>query len=427
MNDSVTLSDDTRRSFQLNTGRLIAAIALALIWGTWRLWFPATDFPQVPLIAPAWTLPVAWQTPLAIVLVGSLFATVFQRKLQYLRWLLLFEIALLSLLVLANQHRLQPWVYHFLLSAWAVAMLDGRRLQFWLRALLISIYFYSAISKFDLRFAQTTGAMFITSLVRLFSEQAIAPHRIAALAWLLPLGELAVAVLLFFRITRRLGVACAIVLHLMLLLILGPWGLQQRPGVLIWNIGCLLQVGWLFRHSVAAAPGQAETATSPGAHQRRHIWSSCPLLAALLWPCLEPAGLCDSWLAWGLYSTRAARTEVFVASEVVKDLPETLQNHCRWVGDDRIWARIAKSNWSLETLRVPLYPHERFDLAIDLAMIDQLPPNRRWFRIQRSGRPNRWTGEVEVTTIQDERQLREQVKRGFFWNATPRDATTAEQ
>jgi len=406
--------------FRLQTTRLVVAVALALVLATWRLWFPVTNFPHVPLIRWAGFLPQPSIGFLSGLLLIGLAATLLSNNQRPSHWLLLACITLMLVLVLNNQHRLQPWAYHFLLSAWAVAMIDAKRALFWLRALMVSVYVYSAVSKFDLRFAETTGAIFVSTPLGWFTDRPIDPGFVTKLALALPVGELLVAATLLHPAIRHWGVRLAIGLHLSLLVILGPWGLQQRLGVLIWNVGCILQVSWLFRqHAFERSSTQASALSANGRLQSVFVLPCAPILLAVLMPLLAPWGYCDSWLAWGLYSTRAPRTELFIAAEAIRQLPDDLQPFCYVVGQDQIWARVAKTNWSLETLHVPIYPHERFDLAIDLALVDRLPTDQRWFRIDRMGVPDRRTGEFEVTTIRDIASLRRTLKHEFFWNAWP--------
>lgn len=410
------------QQFRLQTTRLIAAVALALVLATWRLWFPITDFPRVPLIRWGGFLPQASIGFLSGLLLIGLAATLISTSERRSRRLMFACVTLMLVLVFNNQHRLQPWAYHFLLSAWAVASLDAKRALFWLRALMVSIYVFSAASKFDLRFAETTGAMFVSTVFHWFTNRPIDAGFITKLALVLPVGELLVALTLLRRATRRWGIRLAVGLHFSLLMILGPWGLQQRLGVLIWNVGCILQVAWLFRqHAFESSHRQSPGSPDLGQRQSVLVMRSAPLLLALVLPLLEPWGRCDSWLAWGLYSTRAPRTELFIAAEAIQQLPDDLQAYCYIVGRDQIWARVAKTNWSLETLHVPIYPHERFDMAIDLAILDQLPADKRWFRIDRLAAPDRRTGEIEVTTIRDIASLRRTLKHEFFWNAWPSD------
>src|SRR5690606_31868401 len=69
------------------------------------------------------------------------------------------------------------------------------------------------------------------------------------LAALFPLGELLVAAALLWPRSRRIGLLLAIVMHIALLLTLGPLGHDQKPAVLLWNVFFIGLVFLLFGRS----------------------------------------------------------------------------------------------------------------------------------------------------------------------------------
>src|SRR5690606_33293969 len=64
---------------------------------------------------------------------------------------------------------------------------------------------------------------------------------------LLPVGEIALFGGLLLPKTRRAAKWVSVGMHLALLGILGPWGLGDKPGVLIWNVYFIAQNLLLFR------------------------------------------------------------------------------------------------------------------------------------------------------------------------------------
>src|SRR5690606_29386070 len=90
------------------------------------------------------------------------------------------------------------------------------------------------------QFAATVAAWLGASI-----EDWPAAVRLAA-AGLFPVGELLTAAGLVFRRTRVAAIILAFVMHGGLLALLGPWGLDHRPGVLLWNVYFLLQAVILF-------------------------------------------------------------------------------------------------------------------------------------------------------------------------------------
>ena len=150
----------------------MSATALGLIASTWPLWTGTSSFPQIPFLESLCEVGVwADGVCLALILAGSVStligATVSlidngrNREQRVLRIALRLEtigpcvFAMgLGLSVLLNQHRLQPWVWHFMLLVPLLARpprrSDGikRPIQNVL-ILTTSIYFFSAVSKLD--------------------------------------------------------------------------------------------------------------------------------------------------------------------------------------------------------------------------------------------------------------------------------------
>ena len=229
----------------------------------------------------------------------------------------------------------------------------------------------------------------------------LAHDTLARWALLLPLGELATGVLLAVRGLRRYGLAAAAVLHVSLMIVLGPWGLNHRWGVLVWNASFLTLAILLFRCSTNL-PKSPPASYSTMLHGwlpagRGARVALVPILLALALPIGEPWGLWDPWLSWGLYSTRAASLECYLAAEDVRRLPAFVQPFCVQVGPDGTWVHLATDRWSLELLQVPVYPHERFELGCAWAVIDALPSGSRHVMLVRSASPDRRTGTVQKT------------------------------
>ena len=209
---------------------------LALFGATWRLWTSQTEFPQVPLFGWAGSLPLFVDWLAFGVLLGSLAAAA--SKPDSRRSWMAIAVSLGVLMVL-DQHRLQPWAWQLLLMAiWWSSANVGEVSNLPCIALTISIYFWSAISKLDADFAASHGQTLIEALFRTVGINA-ANWPASAKSWLaffLPVGELLVAIGLCWPRTRRLALIAATALHVGLILALGPLGLGHRSGVLLWNV-----------------------------------------------------------------------------------------------------------------------------------------------------------------------------------------------
>lgn len=402
--------------------RAISFFALALVVGTWRLWVPHTSFPQVPLFGWAIHAPFWIDWLLLVVCIICLFL-VFVGRLS-LHWnsaAWLISSAMMFGLMVLNQHRMQPWAYLTVLSGLLLGACTVPQSVRWLRWLVVSVYFYSAMSKFDYLFVTTLGQEFLQTGFGLF-EISFQSWPATLRQWItlsLPMGELLVAVLLMISRLRRSGVVLGIVLHLLLLLILGPWGMNHRPGVLIWNLQfCVLLV--LLFWPTGDQPMVSDEPTEP----ERPPWGTALAsvargiaMLALLCPLLDGVERWDHWLSWGLYSTRAPRVELYLSEHLVPGLPADLRQHSSHATYSGYLRKFALDRWSLAELGVPIYPQDRFHTGLCLALIQSYELDA--VVAVHSSSPSRLTGQRQQERWTGNREILDAAS-GFWFNARPR-------
>ena len=236
--------------------RLIAAALLLLIVATWPLWTPPQPLPQIPWLAIAARLPPAWDwIALAAIAAGALLQFDPRGRGTVCGAALMSSGLAAALLV--DQQRLQPWAYEYLLVTAILALQPraaGLRCCRWL---IISIYAWSAVSKLDAAYLATNGRDLLFGLLQSFGLQpggwGDGGFRVGPL--LFPLGELAVALSLAIPRFRRIGLVLSAGMHLLLLWVLGPFGLRHEPAVLIWNAAFIPQNWLLFRAAQGEMPG----------------------------------------------------------------------------------------------------------------------------------------------------------------------------
>lgn len=349
-----------------NSRRVWAGFGLLLFLVTWRIWIPQTEFPQIPFFAALTVLPL-WMDWIGVAAVlGSLLLAGFApREGAWRSAMVAFAISTV-LLILLNQHRFQPWAYHFILFALVMATCRTDTTRRLLRWLVISIYVYSAISKLDFQFLHSLGPQFNSVLLAPIGVDSSSwPNDVQVwLAMLFPIGELAIGLGLLIRHTRRVAVFAAIASHLLLLLILGPWGLSHQSGVLIWNVYFIAQAWMLFTDR------EPNVKTERIESKVRLPERLCVLLiiGVIGFPATEPLGFCDHWPAWELYSPRSSRVQVAIHESAIDRLPPKMQQHLSVSGAEGGWRQLHIDRWSLESLSVPIYPEDRFQLGVAMAV-----------------------------------------------------------
>ncbi len=391
--------------------RVWAGFALLLFASTWKLWTPQTEFPQIPFFeilidVPGW---VDW----AALAIGGLSLTIglfSSSRSRVLGSLWMFAIVV-SLLVLLNQHRLQPWVYQLL--AFAIIMAAARPCNAitWMRWIVISIYIFSAISKFDYQFIHTVGEEVLWWLADKFGvdTSAWSPWIRSRIVFSFPLAELLIGLGLMIPGIRRIAVFAAVMMHMTLLAAL--LGNVDGLSVIFWNLYFVVQAVLLFGNPPNLDAWQKTEATGTKTGEPRQLRSDAdrtgyltePIAAVtamfvLLFPLTQPFGICDHWPAWQVYAPRSSR------ARIVRIDPT-----------DGLWAD--PSGWSEKTLRAPVYPQARFQLAISIAAQVRFP-EANGLPIEVSGESDRWTG-ARPTELLTGDQIRMQVER-YWLNLKPR-------
>lgn len=398
----------TQRRFTLFR-RVWAVFGLLLFASSWRLWTPQTQFPQIPFFEFLIDVP-GWVDWLGMVLTGlSLILCACARHRSHVTLsLLVFSISV-SVLILLNQHRMQPWAYQFLVFAIIMATARPKTALFWMRWIVISIYIFSAISKFDYQFFHTVGREMQWSLFGSFGVDSrtwpeVVQHWIV---FTFPLAELLIGVTLAISKFRRIGAAAAIMMHVVLLIAL--IGNVDGPGVLIWNLYFVAQTLFLFGPRVESETnflaGRSELG-SRARPERLQVVPSIVSIVVILFPLTEPIGICDHWPAWQLYAPSSSRAKLSKSHVEAEDL---------------IWSDIPK--WSTRSLRVPVYPQARFQFAVAIS-VHQKFADAHDYRIEVAGKSDRWTGIRITEALTGPDQFKMQLRqyrlntspRSFWWN-----------
>lgn len=349
--------------------RFVALALLALMAATAPLWLPigfagtdAADYPPIPsLPLPVAALASLGWIGLALVLIGVV-AILFRPQRTRLWW---FPFSGLLLLFVVDQQHLQPWAIQCCLYAMLLASLSWQQARPWIIAIAISIYCYSATGKLDYQFAQTVGTQFVRTLLSplMGVEKGVA----AKLALLLPSAELGFAILIAIPKTRRLGGALAIVMHITLIGLLGPWSLNHSYGVLMWNTVLAVQSALLF----LPQPAGDQASSASESFERGQGQASMPwvgyvargvVVLALLAPLSERFGYWDHWASWALYAPHSSRALIQIHETSASELPESLRKTLLESQFDDRWLTLDLGQLSLQQRWVPVYPQARYQL-----------------------------------------------------------------
>lgn len=384
MDDSLPIDPDAAALRVDRLTRLLGLGALALLAATWKLWTPQDVFPRVPLF---YWAPPRWLDRVSLgIMVAGLIGLLIHRRIPERRLAATLTACGFALQFVADQHRLQPWAWQFFILVLVIALADDRTILGGWRWLVISIYAYSALSKFDYAFTRNIGTLLteqywqLRNLSPAFAKPTPLVHAFQNYApFLLPSAELLIAILLWRSGTRRCGLWGSWLMHLGLLGLLGPLGLNHSLGVLFWNAFFVIQNWILFHDRFVDAANRQQIWDSRRVGWATHL-ARVVLAIASIWPALYPIGLCDAWIGWAVYSAPFERVAIRINRESADSLRQSsndaLSLSVRGPGFDdtsvKSWNsfQIDPNAWSLEALHVPVYPSSRFRTAVALALLD---------------------------------------------------------
>lgn len=403
-------TDEERQVHRLQ--RLLGTSLLVLLAASWPLWNGHAEFPQIPWYGWLVGVPMGVDWGLLVVLVASAGMLMVSTGPRAAKWCPSLAWATLSGLLLLDQHRCQPWAWQFwlLLAAWSLA--DSATSLRCARALVVSIYFWSAVSKIDPGFVSGHGQMLLDGWLNCLGVEGrqLNEQTREAIAWMMPAGELLAAGLLAWPRFRRAGVPLSILLHSGLLMAVGPWGLDHEWGVVLWNVYFVLQNWILFR------PVPAGTPTAMESPQRLPRWGNAVAWtitgAALGLPALNSIGWWDHWPSWSVYSAHPAIVRFYVDEARAEELPRSLESLVLPAEPFQTVRQVSLDQWSFRELHVPPYPQERWKLALAAAVMEPLGADHG-LRVELLVRRSWWHPERERRVLSAQ-QLRRALGEFLF-------------
>lgn len=333
---------------------LLAAATLAGMLCSHRLWVSSHRlFP----LTPVWRGLPQPPFPADYILFGLALASLagagaWKRPSVFIKVFLILAGALVAL----DQSRLQPWLLEYSVMFGALLWLPWDRPQDWrernmgmalhpCRWLLIWTYFYSGLQKVGHGFVNVLASMIAPMIARFHWSNALLSARVLRPAALvLGLAECISGLLLAFPRTRRPAVVCLILMHISLLLWLGPLALGWNSVVWPWNAAMIALLITLF--------------WSGGKWGLRAMWRAHPYAKVVavtfaVVPLLTILGIADSYMGFSLYSGNIKGAVVYVGPQHVSELPAAVRPYAKQDGI------LDLDSWSAAELGVPLYPETR--------------------------------------------------------------------
>jgi hypothetical protein len=275
------------------------------------------------------------------------------------RWFIAAFLAVIAVFCLMDQTRWQPWVfqYSFLLAAIALypgndAAADGRRALNTARLIVAGTYIFSGLQKINLNFMTNDFPWIVQPITRLFPS---AHDFLDAFAIAVPFLQLAFGIGLLTRRFRHAALILVVAMHLFILAMFGPFGLDWNNIVWPWTAAMAVFDIVLF----AGAPDFSWREIVWNGRDRVHV---AAVVVFLMLPFLSFFNLWDSYLSSALYSGNLTESQIYLTDAGKASLPAAIGSRAVQTSPDTNVVNLQR--WAVEDLNVTPYPETRVYKAI---------------------------------------------------------------
>ncbi|MGZ3776378.1 MAG: hypothetical protein ACXVI9_01900, partial [Mucilaginibacter sp.] len=327
---------------------------------SWRMWTTYRSLPTAPFFEWFDHLPAVIHTILFVMSLLSIVVLFFRRNLFLLTGLLIIEV----LSCLLDQNRWLPWeyLYIFIIFIFIVNATSPRYIAPCIAFLLISTYFYSGLCKLNEGFLSVVWTnMILTRFLKV-------PANISDQSWvhysghLLGLTEMLAGIGLFFVKTQVRSAKFLIVMHLGILLLLGPFVFNGYEVLWPWNTAMILFLYFIFLKNNESIP-VFHSITQRGNKLILICWGILPVLS--FW------GYWDKNLSSNLFSANLPGVIICVRDT---SACRQLQRFCYKKDSRNICngqAKIDIQTWARLETNVSVYPEMRVYKIIEQKLTKQ--------------------------------------------------------
>lgn len=274
---------------------------------------------------------------------------------------------------LVDQTRWQPWVfmYVFLLAALALFSWDradtaGQRSTLNIARLIVACtYIFSGLQKTNLNFIDNDFPWIVSPITHLVPASA-KPLRIFAI--LVPPVQVAFGIGLLTNRFRRVSLVVAVSMHIFILAMFGPFGLDWNDVVWPWTAAMAVFDVLLFADNERYSAEDLLRA-------RGRPYHAVVLIAFVVLPALSFVNLWDSFLSAALYSGNLTDGIIYLSDAGRTSLtPPIAERAVRSAEDTHV---LNLQRWGLEELNVMPYPETRVYRAIAKGVCGQMSDPRQ--------------------------------------------------
>lgn len=335
---------------------------------SYNLWHTERLFPLIPPFDFLENVPnIIHLSLFYFALAGIALVGIFPKNRMLIGFTLLIEF----ISCILDQNRWQPWEYQYFLTFAFFFFYHKNPKQFinYFSFLLIVIYFNSGIHKLNGGFLYKVWEEMI--LTRLFGFEAHQINNLFIHYAGLSLGviEFVAALGLLFAKNKKIYALLLVGMHVFILILVGPTGLNYNPIVWPWNVVMMVFILMVFYNSSTVISFKNLVS---GYNKVLFV-----LLGILPFFCFT--GLYDNFFSFNLYSGSLKHFLICVDEKKVgKEYQPYFSEAKRLCGTNSV---ILGNNWALTEMNIVIYPEERFYKGIMKKWKEQHPNSEAVFYI----------------------------------------------
>jgi hypothetical protein len=283
------------------------------------------------------------------------------------RWLIAAFLAVMAVFCLADQTRWQPWVFQYssLLTVVAIysgndADADRQRTLDLARLIVASTYIFSGLQKINFNFIAHDFPWIVQPITRLFPS---ALDFIDGFGMAVPFLQLAFGIGLLTQRFRRAALIAAVAMHLFILAMFGPFGLDWNNIVWPWTAAMAIFDILLFS-------GATEFSWREVVWRGREPVHVAAVVVFAMLPFLSFFNLWDSYLSSALYSGNLTEAQIYLTDAGKASLPPAIRSRAVQTSPDT--NVLSLQRWAVEDLNVTPYPETRVYKDIARAVCGEL-------------------------------------------------------
>jgi hypothetical protein len=317
-----------------------------------KLWLSSRFYPLTPVWSFLKPLPFPADYVVLFALVALLLALIFAPR----REIFAAVFVMIALLALQDQSRWQPWFYQYVFMLLAIALAGSNRhaAAFNTCCLVIAAtYIWSGLAKLNPKFISDIFPAFLEPFIarRLVPEQWLLPRLAFVLAFVAPFLECAVGVGLLIRRIRPAALFYAIVMHVFILIALGPLGRSFNAVIWPWNLAMIAFLLILFFRRTD------DPTLQDIVWGRGFAFQKVVLILFGILPALSVFHLWDDYLSSALYSGNVDSGVVYLSDDAFESLPDKIEDYVFEEGPNL--SSLDINHWSFLEMNVPAYPESR--------------------------------------------------------------------